>query len=203
MKRVIKENVSLKAANWQKNPSFPIYAPTKTNVNERQRAILSNYFVWIQSYGLSSWFRKSTWFFLLKIEFKNWKGSFAVCVKLGLSEIKQKELDLQYSKMIIFSWTPVTMSWTSSGPKFCVVWLWNMPASGWRSLWESSSFVPWFVLYAFRDVPGAVSEWPWTGGCWRKSSERNSAPKMLSVLVNSWDNFFVTLPSISLETWVI
>ena len=50
------------------------------------------------------------------------------------------------------------MSWHSSGPEFRVVWLSKMPASGWRSLWKSSSLVPWFVLNAFRDVSGAVPE---------------------------------------------
>ena len=38
----------------------------------------------------------------------------------------------------------------------------------------------------------------------RKSSWRDRATKMrFSVLLNSWDNFFVTLPSNFLETWVI
>ena len=79
-----------------------------------------------------------------------------------------------------------------------------MPASGWGSLWESSSFVPCFVPNAFRDVSGAVSEWPWTSGFMRKSSRRDKAPNMrLCVLLNSCDNFFVTLPSISSETWVM
>ena len=32
----------------------------------------------------------------------------------------------------------------TSGPEFCVIWLRKMPASGWQSLWESSSFVPCF-----------------------------------------------------------
>ena len=101
-------------------------------------------------------------------------------------------------------WNPVIMLWPSSGPKLCVVWLWKMPASGWRSLWESSSFVPWVVPYAFRDVSGAVPEWPWIHGFMRKSSRRDSAPKMrFSLLLNSWDNFFVALHSISSEAWVM
>ena len=96
------------------------------------------------------------------------------------------------------------MSWPSSGPELCVVWLWKMPASGWGSLRELSSFVPWFEPYAFRDVSGAVPEWPWISGFMRKSSRRDNAPKMrFSVLLNSWDNFFVSLPSISWETWVM
>ena len=77
-------------------------------------------------------------------------------------------------------------------------------ASGWVSLWESSSFVPCFVPYAFRDISGAVPEWPWPSGFMRKSSKRDSAPRMrFSVLLNSWDNVFVTLRSTSSEIWVI
>ena len=101
-------------------------------------------------------------------------------------------------------WTPVTMSWLSSGPKFCVIWLLERPASGWGLLWESSSFVPWLILHTFRDVSGAVPEWPWVSGFMKKSSSRASAPSMrFSVLLNSCDNFLVTLPSISSETWVM
>ena len=102
------------------------------------------------------------------------------------------------------SWTPVTMSWPSSGPESRAVWLWEMPASGWKSLWESSSFVPWFLPYAFLDVSGAVPEWLWISGFMRKSSSRDNAPNMrFSVLPNSWDTFFVTPPAISSETWVM
>ena len=96
------------------------------------------------------------------------------------------------------------LSWPSSGPEFCAVWLRKMPASGWGSLWESSSFFPWFVPYAFPDASGAVPEWPWISRFMRKSSRRDRAPKMrFFVLLNSWDNFFVILPSISWETWVM
>ena len=73
-----------------------------------------------------------------------------------------------------------------------------------QSLWESSSFVPWLVHNAFRDVSGVVPEWSWSSGFMRKSSIRTNAPIMwFSVLLNSSDNFFVTLPSISSETWVM
>ena len=58
----------------------------------------------------------------------------------------------------ICSVAPVTTSWPSSGTEFSVIWLWKMPASGWESLRGSSSFVPWLVLNAFRDVSGAVPE---------------------------------------------
>ena len=47
----------------------------------------------------------------------------------------------------------------TSGPEFCVIWLRKMPPSGWGSLWESSSFVPWFSTFVFRNVPGTVPEW--------------------------------------------
>ena len=46
----------------------------------------------------------------------------------------------------------------TSGPEFCVIWPRKMPALGWRSLWESSSFVPWFSTFVFRNVPGTVPE---------------------------------------------
>ena len=49
-------------------------------------------------------------------------------------------------------WTPVTMSWSSSGPKFRVVWLWEMLASGRGSRWWLCSFVYWLVPYAFWDA---------------------------------------------------
>ena len=76
-------------------------------------------------------------------------------------------------------------SWPSSGPELCVVWVWRMPASGWGSLWESSSFVRSFLPSAFRDVTGVVPEWRWISGFMRKSSGRDSALKMLfSVLLN-------------------
>ena len=100
--------------------------------------------------------------------------------------------------------TPVTMSRQPFGPEFCVVWSPKMPASGWGSLWESSSFVPWFSTFVFRNVPGRVSEC--VRICWfeRNSSNLVRAPKMRdSVLLNSWDSFLLTLPSISSETCVI
>ena len=89
-------------------------------------------------------------------------------------------------------------------PDFSVVWLWETPASGWGSIWESSSFAPWFVCNVFWNVAGVVPEWPGISGFRRKSSRRDSAPIMrLFVLLNSWDNFFVTPPSVSSETWVM
>ena len=90
------------------------------------------------------------------------------------------------------------------GPKFCVVWPWKMPASGWGSLWESSSFVPWFSTFVFRNVLGTVLECVCI--CWfeRNSSNLDRASEMRdSIRLNSWDSFLVILPSISSETCVI
>ena len=93
----------------------------------------------------------------------------------------------------------------TSGPKFCVDWLWGILASGWGSLWEQSSFVlPWFSSYAYRNVSGAVPEWPWISGFRRNSWSSDREPKMqLSLPLNSLDSFFVTLHSIFSEVCVI
>ena len=99
---------------------------------------------------------------------------------------------------------PVTMSRQSFGPKFCVVWPRKMPASGWGSLWELCSFFPWFSTFVFRNVRGTVPKCVCI--CWfeRNSSNSVRASKMRdSVLLNSWDSFLLTLPSISSETCVI
>ena len=51
---------------------------------------------------------------------------------------------------------------------------------------------------------GTSPEWPCISGFKRESSRRDNAPNTrFSVLLNSWDNFFVTLPSISSENWVM
>ena len=106
--------------------------------------------------------------------------------------------------MWVSSITPVTMSWPTSEPDFCVVWLPKRPASGWRSLWESSSFVPRFSTFVFRNVSGTVPECVRTCGFKRNSSNLYRAPKMRdTVLLNSWESFSVTLPSISSKTCVI
>ena len=104
----------------------------------------------------------------------------------------------------ISSVAPVTMSRQSFGPEFCVVWPRKMPASGWGSLWELSSFVPWFSTFVFRNVPGTVPECVVICGFKRNSSNLDRAPKMRDyVLLNSWDSFLMTLPSISSENCVI
>ena len=92
----------------------------------------------------------------------------------------------------------------SFGSEFCVVWPRKMPASRWGSLWESSSFVPWFSTFVFRNVPGTVLECVCI--CWfeRNSSNLDRASEMRdSIRLNSWDSFLVILPSISSENCVI
>ena len=61
-------------------------------------------------------------------------------------------------------------SMRSSEPEFCIVGLWETLATGWASLWEASSFVPWFVPSAFRDGSGVDPEWPWNSRFSRNSS---------------------------------
>ena len=96
------------------------------------------------------------------------------------------------------------MSWPTSGPEFCVIWLPKMPASGWGSPWEWSSFVPWFSTFVFRNVFGTVPECVSIRGFRIDSSNLDRAPKMRdTVRLNFLDSFLVTLPSISSEICVI
>ena len=65
-----------------------------------------------------------------------------------------------------------------------------------------SSLVPWFSRLLLLDVPGTATEQDRTCGFKRNSSSFDKASKMRdSVLLNSFENFLVTLPSISSETW--
>ena len=58
--------------------------------------------------------------------------------------------------------------------------------------------------FVFRNVPGTLPECVRIYGFKRNSSKLYRAPKMReSVLLNPWDIFLVTLPSISLETCVM
>ena len=70
------------------------------------------------------------------------------------------------------------LSLSSCGPDYRVVCFSDMLASGWGSLWESSSFVHWFVPSVFRDISGADPEWTWTSGLKINSSSREGAPKV-------------------------
>ena len=70
--------------------------------------------------------------------------------------------------------------------------------SGRGSFWERSPLGAWFSTSAFRNVPGTVSEN--VRICWWNSSNVDRALIMRDfVLLNSWDSFLVTLPSISSE----
>ena len=105
---------------------------------------------------------------------------------------------------VIFCFVHYWLWGPTSGPEFCVVWLRKRPASGWRSLWESSSFVPWLSTFVFRNVSGTVPEC--IRICWfrKNSSNLDRARKMRDfVRLSSWDSFLVTLLSISSETCVI
>ena len=87
--------------------------------------------------------------------------------------------------------------------------------SGRGSFWELSLLGSWFsrsgmfrnapkCFGVFRNVHGVVPENVRICGFKRNSSNLDSAPKMRdSVLLNSWDSFLVTLPSISSETCAI
>ena len=67
-----------------------------------------------------------------------------------------------------------------------------------------SSLVPWLSKLLLLEVPGATTEQVRTCGFKRNSSSFDKAPKIRdSVLLNSFESFLVTLPSISSETWEI
>ena len=83
-------------------------------------------------------------------------------------------------------------------------WYTEGPTLGWGSSWERSSFGSRFSTFVFRNVPRTVPERVRTCGFKINSSNLDRAPKMRNfVLLKSWDNFSVTLPSISSETCVI
>ena len=72
--------------------------------------------------------------------------------------------------------------------------------SGWGSFWERSPLGSWFSTSALPNVAGTIPENVRTCGFKRNWSNLDRAPKMPdSVLLNSWDIFLVTLPSISSE----
>ena len=83
-------------------------------------------------------------------------------------------------------------------------WQTEGPTSGWGSSWERSSFGSWFSTFVFRNVPETVPECVRICGFSRNSSNLDRAPKKRdSVLLNSWDNFSVTLRSTSPKICVI
>ena len=73
--------------------------------------------------------------------------------------------------------------------------------SGWGSLLERPPNGSRFSKSLFWDVSGTVPESVRTCGFKINSSNFDRAPK-LAVLLNSWDSFLLTLPSISSETCV-
>ena len=107
----------------------------------------------------------------------------------------------------VCSITPVIVSWASPVSESIEWrdWQTEGPTSGWGSLWDSSSFVPWFSTFVFRDVPGTVPEC--VRICWfkRNSSNLDRVPKMRdSVLLNSWDSFYwLCLQSPQKVVWYI
>ena len=125
-----------------------------------------------------------------------WLGErFVFCFPedvLGEQYVTSSWFPVMSRRLPICSVAPVTISWPSSGPEFCVIWMWQRPASGWGSFWESSSFVPWLVLNALREGSGVVPEWPWSSGFKRKSSRR--ASMRFSVLLNSLTFFLWPFP---------
>ena len=135
------------------------------------------------------------WFFPLKF-----KVYFSV-LKLIIARLRISR-NLVLFLFRVFLRYPILWLWgPTSWPEFCVVWLRKRPASGWGSLMESSSFVPWFSTFVFRNVPGTVLECVCI--CWfeRNSSNLDKAFEMRdSIRLNSWDSFLVILPSISSET---
>ena len=75
--------------------------------------------------------------------------------------------------------------------------------SGRGSFWERSPLGSWFSTSVFRNVPGTVPESVRIYGFQRNSYNLGTAPKMRgSLLLNSWDRFLMTLPSISSKTYV-
>ena len=78
-------------------------------------------------------------------------------------------------------------------------WKTEKSTSGWSSLISS-----WFSTSVFRDGPGTVAESVHLCGLKRNSSNSNRASELKdSVVLDYWDSFSVTLPSISLKTCVI
>ena len=76
--------------------------------------------------------------------------------------------------------------------------------SGLGSFWERSSAGSQFSTFLFQNVFGTVPKSIRTCGLTKNSYFLDRAPKMRdSVLLNSWDGFSLTLPSISSETSVM
>ena len=87
-------------------------------------------------------------------------------------------------------------------PVRCFIWLrirklrfrlMEVLTPGCGSFWEQSSFSSWFSPLEFRDNLETVPDFTQTCGFRRNLSYLQRVPRTrLSVLLNSWDNFFVT-----------
>ena len=76
--------------------------------------------------------------------------------------------------------------------------------SEWGLVWERCPVGSRFSNSIFRDLPETVPESVCTCGFKRNSSNLHSGPRSRdSVLLNSWDRFSLTLPSITSESYVI
>ena len=72
------------------------------------------------------------------------------------------------------------------------------------SFWERSSVSSRFSLSNFHKVPGAVPDCTRASEFWRNFSTFDKAPSIrLSVLLISWDNILLTLPSTLSESCVV
>ena len=97
---------------------------------------------------------------------------------------------------------PLWGSISASGLLIWPEWREKYLALGQGSSEERFPVVSWFSELPFLDVPGTATEQVRTCGFRRNSSSFDNAPKIReSVLLNSFESFLVTLPSISAETW--
>ena len=111
-----------------------------------------------------------------------------------------------WERLRISSGPPVTMwGYSSTSELFRIPEWWEENlASGQGASKERSPVGSWISKLLFLDVPGTATEEVRTCGFRRNSSSFDRAPKIRdSVLLNSFESFLVTLPSISSETCVI
>ena len=121
--------------------------------------MLNKHGSFVRFYMLPNTFRK----ILKNFDQKVWKLQIEFSLQFP-------DLRFTFRFSISTDWGFLHLSRRSFWPDFRIVRLPKMPASGWGSLWESSSFVPWLVLNAFRDITGVVPDLPWISGFMRKSS---------------------------------
>ena len=102
---------------------------------------------------------------------------------------------------LFFRWNYLWWVSSSSEPIRLLDWWEENTASGQGSFRERSPFGSRFSESLFLDVPGTATEQVRTCGFRRNSSSLNKAPKKHdTVLLNSFESFLVTFPSISSET---